>query len=126
MPEVKVPLYENYPQVKGVFVQGCVERGDGSSFRAQAHAHTDKTDRYYGWICVRSPKRLTQKRLMIHELAHILTGVGHNDAWRAKVRELGGTIEYWETKEFFQLRRKGIHIRRRVGKREAKRLLSRL
>lgn len=122
MPVVQVPLYTGHPEVKGVFVQGCVARGDGSSFRRMAHAHTG--GEHSGWICVRSPRRLTQKRLMIHELAHILTGAGHTDKWRAKVRELGGTIEYWETKEYFQLKRRGIHIRRKVGKRETSRLLA--
>ena len=124
MPIVQVPLYESHPEVKGVFVQGCVDRGDGSSFRRLAHAHTTKTDKNYGWICIRSPKRLTQKGLLIHELAHILTGDGHTDKWRAKVRELGGSLNYWETKEYFQLKRAGIRVRRKVGKREAQRLLA--
>ncbi len=123
MPIVIVPMYEKYPEVKGVFVQGCVDRGDGSSFRRQAHAHTSKTYPNYGWICIRSPKRLTQKGLLIHELCHILTGDGHTDKWRAKVRELGGRLDFWETKEYFQLKRAGIRVSRKVGKRETQRLL---
>lgn len=39
--------------------------------------------------------------LMIEELAHILTpGHWHDDAWRKKVRELGGRINYYQTKEW--------------------------
>lgn len=95
-----------------VFIGGCVERGVGSSFRRQAHAHNFKQDSYFGWICVRSIKRIGQYRqisnddgtltiiidkpsmLLIHEYAHILTpNHWHDDIWRGKVRELGGQID---------------------------------
>ncbi len=91
-----------------MFVGGCVERGDGSSFRAKAHAHTHSDDAYNGWICVRSAKRLGNGKpsmLMLHELAHILTGHGHDDTWRKKLRELGGRIRYYETKAYYKKRR---------------------
>lgn len=81
-----------------VFVGGCVCRGDGSRFRRKAHAHNDNRqhdpDSAYGTICVLSAKRLWTRpdiptRLMWHELAHILTpNHGHDDAWRAKMKEL--------------------------------------
>jgi len=99
MPQVDYPAFAGYPELKGVFVGGCVERGDGSSFRARAHAHTTwrggvpkESD---GWICVRSTKRLykadgSPSNLMLHELAHILTNQGHTDRFRDKLRELGG------------------------------------
>lgn len=98
MPIINYPEFEKYREqgFAGLFVGGCVKRGDGSSFRAQAHAHTAKGDTQ-GWICVRSRKRLytpagKPSMLMLHELAHILTGEGHTDKWRAKLRELGGQI----------------------------------
>jgi hypothetical protein len=98
MPEWKhEELEKRFPGIK-VFVSGCVERGDGSSFRAKAHAHNYKDGPYFGWICVRSPKRLLMKdgrlsRLMLHEIAHILTpDHGHDDVWRKKVREIGGAL----------------------------------
>ena len=61
---------------RGIFVGGCIERKEGSSFRAKAHAHTDKRrDPYFGYICVRSPKRLFQtngrpSRLLIMDHHH--------------------------------------------------------
>ena len=82
--------YGNHP----VFVGGCVERGDGSSFRRKAHAHTSKDDIHYGMICVRSSKRLytpsgKPSYLMWHELAHIITGHGHDIIFIRKMREFG-------------------------------------
>jgi hypothetical protein len=94
-----------WPEVVGLFIGGCVQRGVGSSFRHQAHAHTSGPDK--GWICVRSHRRLfaatrqadgswaTTKRpsrLMWHEYAHILTGTGHDERWRRQMRELGQPI----------------------------------
>ena len=107
-------LWPAAPQVVGVFVGGCVKRGEGSSFRAKAHAHTAKADRSYHWICVRSVKRvgewvagsglpkradgviLKPSRLLMHEYAHVLTDHGHDDTWRVVMRELHQPIEAHE------------------------------
>jgi len=77
----------------GVFVGGCIVRGEGSSFRASAHAHI--AGPFAGWICVRSAKRLyassgRPSQTMLHELAHIITRKGHTDRFRRVFRELGG------------------------------------
>jgi hypothetical protein len=109
MPRVKYPAFQQYPEFRGVFVGGCIDRGDGPSFRAKAHAHTKEPHK--GWICARSAKRLyvpgtdRPSKLMLHELAHILTGHGHDDTWRREVRRLGGTINHWETKAWHRQRR---------------------
>ena len=120
MPVVEFLEFEKYKELgyKGTFVGGCVERGDGSSFRRRAHAHCFDGDPYKGWICVRSPKRLRMANgkpsmLMLHEMAHILTpNHWHDDVWRDKVRELGGRISRWETKEYHRQRGYGQHKRR--------------
>jgi len=77
---------------RGIFYGGCIERKEGSSFRRRAHAHCNKSDPYFGWICIRSKKRLNQKSLMIHELAHIITRQGHTKKFYETVRRLGGRI----------------------------------
>lgn len=91
MPIIHHPILSYYPEVKGVYALGCVERGDGSRFRAKAHSHTH--GQYAGWICYLSMKWLDCKELALHELAHILTGQGHTDKWRNKLLEIGGTLD---------------------------------
>jgi len=91
-----------YERLKGIFVGGCV---DGKkSFRRVAHAHTAKSD-HAGWICVRKAARVGDRRLMLHELAHILTDEGHTDAFYAKVAELnGGTLPEKDSKRQSRIR----------------------
>lgn len=93
-----IQMFQQYPEVKGVFVGGCVERGEGSSFRAKAHAHYKSDQPSSQWICVRSAKRLYNAKgqpsnTMLHELAHVLTDKGHTQVWADKLRELGGRVE---------------------------------
>jgi hypothetical protein len=101
--KIRPPLGMN---VKGIFAWGCVSRGEGSSFRAKAHAHHRKGDPYFGWICFRSTKRLPAlaalidrewdaevvgkpNRILMHEYAHVLTpDHAHDDAWRSVMRRL--------------------------------------
>lgn len=86
-----------FPEVKGIFVGGCIKRGEGSRFRAKAHTHTLKGDEHQGWICVLSAKRLASRWIMLHEAAHAITGLGHVDKWRAKLLEIGGTLDATDT-----------------------------
>lgn len=79
------------PECKGIFVEGCVERGDGSRFRAKAHAHW--LGPFAGWLCFLSARRLEQRELVLHELAHLISPGGHHDKWRATVLKIGGTLD---------------------------------
>lgn len=86
MAYIELPLFTTH----GVraFIGGCYIRGEGSKFRAKAHTHFKEQI-----ICFRSDKWIHRTDLLIHELAHAITKQGHTDKWRAKVLELGGTIE---------------------------------
>ena len=94
---MKIPFPE-FPKAK-VFVGGCVERGEGSSFRASAHAHT-KAGEFQGCICVRSKKpeilRLPDgepTNLIKHEYAHVLTLEGHTKRYWTVLASIGGYME---------------------------------
>lgn len=78
--------------LEGVFVGGCISRGVGSRFRAKAHAHID--GKHKGWICFRSAKWLHLPELWLHEIAHIIAGVGHTDEWRKVLLDIGGTLDF--------------------------------
>jgi len=91
MPELRMEPVNRY----GVrlFVGGCAERGDGSSFRRRAHAHV--VGQHKGWICIRSWRRVlgsTSRPSMLiwHEVAHCLVGPSnwHNQTWDRMRRKL--------------------------------------
>ena len=92
MATIEVPAL--MPEIAGIFVGGCVNRGEGSRFRARAHAHNNPTGEHYGWICFLSERRVLTaagqpSRILWHEYAHILTPKhGHDDAWRKAMKEL--------------------------------------
>jgi|SRR5579885_1644468 len=85
------PADLKHPEVKGVFVGGCVARGIGSRFRAKAHAHTHGP--YQGWVCFLSDKWLSCRELCKHELAHVVTKDGHTKRWRDYLLQIGGTLD---------------------------------
>ena len=80
-----------------VYVGACVDADGRIRKCARAHAHTSPP--HTGAICVKFLKAIKgcsdgqvitrPNRLLMHELAHILSGHGHDPTWRAKMRELG-------------------------------------
>jgi hypothetical protein len=87
----KWPVELRHPEMRGLYVGGCVVRGIGSRFRAKAHAHTEEPWR--GWICMMSGKWAGCSLLLKHELAHIVTREGHTNRWRDYLLQIGGTID---------------------------------
>lgn len=86
--------------VAGVSLGGCAEALGTpcqGAFRRRAHAHNDRRDPLFGWICFLSskPGRLLTpsgraSALLAHEYAHLLApGSGHGERWRHAVTALG-------------------------------------
>lgn len=92
---------EEMPELSGVFVGGCIERGVGSRFGAAGHAHNDPEDEFFGWVCIQSKRRMytssgNYSRVLWHEYAHIKTpGHAHDDAWIQVMKELKQPIPSW-------------------------------
>jgi hypothetical protein len=101
--EVEARVEKPKMRVAGVSIGGCVwavGTDRKGAFRRQAHAHTHATDVRRGWVCVlsgRTERLVTPTgkatRLLIHEIAHVATLTGHDDAWRAMVARLGAPSE---------------------------------
>jgi len=101
MPVIEIPEFEKYKEqgYKGTFIGGCVVKGEGSRFRARAHAHCFHGYPHFGWICVlssnlnkrvRDSKTGKLKNTMWHELSHILCpNHSHDDAWRKVAKSFG-------------------------------------
>lgn len=93
---------KKYPEVKGVFVGGCIAGDWRKSSIARAHAHNYHEGPYFGFICVRSAENLLTpdgklSNLMLHEIAHILVpNRQHSAGWRRKLWEIGGELEFKE------------------------------
>jgi hypothetical protein len=93
------PVPMMMPEVAGIFVGGCVERGVGSKLNpnkiALAHAHIG-TEASRGWICYRSPQIFQNPQyayVLWHEYAHIMSNEGHTQMWRQVMYQLGQAAE---------------------------------
>lgn len=110
---VELEAYRNQG-FKGLWVQGCVERGEGSNIRPSAHTHFQPDDPYKGWICFKGFKRLRQANgkptlLIWHELAHVLCGPQHwhDRVWQDMMRSLCGRVDQQRRATGARLRRRG-------------------
>lgn len=102
MPVVEYAELEQYRcrGFKGLWVKGCVSRGEGSNIRRSAHTHFQPDDEWKGFICVKGYRRLRQKNgkptlLIWHELAHVLCGPRHwhDKIWQDTMRTLCGRVD---------------------------------
>jgi hypothetical protein len=75
-------------RLRGACLGGCIEGVPvGSGYRAHAHISGE----FRGWICFRS--RNPPLSLILHEIAHVLSGCGHNRKWAETLISIGGTVE---------------------------------
>jgi hypothetical protein len=92
---------------KGLSYSTCVA-GWTPEDKTIGHAHNCPFCPKYGWICVRQKTLIKDTQLLRHELAHLLTGQGHNEAWRKMVIKLGGHLEEYSFK--YDKRRPSIDV----------------
>jgi hypothetical protein len=85
---------QGHEQLKGVSVGICVATGKKPR-GCMAHAHTNFFGK--GYICCRSEADFKKTTTMKHELAHILTGKGHQYDWAVAYENLvkGCKQERW-------------------------------
>ena len=96
----------DFPQLKGISYDGCVANWREPGY-VLAHTHP-VDDEFHGWLCFRNKMLLKDHQLIKHELAHLLTGHGHDDVWRKKLIQLGGHIEQYEFR--YDKRRPAVHV----------------
>jgi hypothetical protein len=89
------PADLQHPEVRGLFLGGCVAKGLGvrhlGGGSGGTHAHTSGPNR--GWICFGSTRLLDSREARLHELAHVVTREGHTARWREYLLQIGGTID---------------------------------
>lgn len=90
LPHEEWPADLQRPEVRGVYLYGCVERGPASNIARSAHAHTSGP--YRRWICFKGKPPMENRETILHELAHVISGEGHTKRFRAVLVELGGTL----------------------------------
>lgn len=66
-----------------------------------------------GWICILSAKRIAEPLLLLHELAHLITGVGHEDQFRRVLLAIGGTLDRFPGVKDYHKRERGYRDPRR-------------
>lgn len=92
------------PVVRGIAVGYCVAEPDhkwtghhdarelGAGATEHAHSHYSDPE-HEGWICVKTIADLGRdgrvSGTLMHELAHLTSGHGHDDAWRRSMARLG-------------------------------------
>ena len=101
LPKSKWPKYLlQFKQLKGISIGKC-KVGDPLRY---AHAHCGENPKYFGWICFDHEIRVRNRRLVLHEVAHLIAGYKyhHGDVWRRALLKIGGTLkEFPITKRFW-------------------------
>ena len=112
IPRSQWPKYLlQFKELKGIrYVKTC-STGDPLG---TAHAHCRKYYRKRGWICLDSKLLIKNKKLMLHEVAHLIAGyeAHHGDKWRRVCINIGGTLSKfrlnstWISKDMHKKKRK--------------------
>lgn len=95
-------LHEFGGVIKGISYKECIVPSCDFDEVEVAHAHCSDNS-FNGWICLRNKYFIKNKKLMLHEIAHLFAGQknGHNDVWRKQVLRIGGTLDPFSITDTF-------------------------
>ena len=87
--------------IRGIYVGGCVhERNSWSIWDgARSHAHNSRSNEWFGWICIVSPKDVLtpsgkMTAILSHEICHLLVPEKlHTREWKKRLTEMGFASE---------------------------------
>ena len=81
-------------ELQGICIGGCIDGSKWDCKDTVAHSHISLDDIFFGWICSPYKYMLTNRWLLLHEAAHIVSLTKHHrDKWRETLLMMGGSLE---------------------------------
>jgi hypothetical protein len=94
------PFMQGHKEFLGAHIGSCII---GCKWgKEAAHAHVSKYDPARGYICFRTEKDFLKETTAKHELAHIISGKGHNRKWAEAYVVLCDGRPKWLTVDWLQ------------------------
>lgn len=94
------PFMQGHKELLGAYIGGCI---CGYQWGGEAaHSHIRNNDPAKGYICFRTEKDFLKETTAKHELAHIISGKGHNRKWAEAYVELCDGRPKWLTVDWLQ------------------------
>ena len=94
---------QRFDVLKGISIGQCIEPKLKILPSTYAHAHDQKHETHYGWICLKDAGVLQEEGCLLHEVAHLIVALpysmpGHGKEWRDALVEIGGNFKQYRRK----------------------------